>query len=526
MKLEDIYSECRALIGREEWDGVIASCGPVIGPDAIPAVVAQMTGHRGFPPFASELACLELSAARVSDTPLPSVIYKTDLNPALAVLPLRWKNLAFFITINQETSRIKPEPVDEMLLIWKNAADGEVRCRAVTDEDLLVMKMIAEGISSREVAAEGLLSVSAVNAAIDRAIKQGILLSPRSHLRRLPVIDPIAGPYDDAFMSATSFTLQWHVTQACDLHCKHCYDRTDREQMPLDDALRILDDLHDFCLDRHVNGRISFSGGNPLLYPHFRELYRGAAERGFILSILGNPSPRQLIEDIVSIQRPDFFQVSLEGLQEHNDLIRGQGHFARTIEFLRVLRDLDIYSMVMLTLTKENMHQILPLGEILRGLTDTFNFNRLSPVGEGAQLKLPGREDYIAFLQDYVGATEENPVLGIKDNLINIIRHQDGLELFGGCTGFGCGAAFNFLSLLADGEVHACRKFPSLVGNIHDTNLAGIYDSDTAKRYRSGCNACMGCPIRQGCGGCLAIASSHGLNIFEEKDPYCFSPAD
>jgi hypothetical protein len=24
------------------------------------------------------------------------------------------------------------------------------------------------------------------------------------------------------------------------------------------------------------------------------------------------------------------------------------------------------------------------------------------------------------------------------------------------------------------------------------------------------------------CGGCLAVAYSHGQNIFEDKDPYCF----
>ena len=34
------------------------------------------------------------------------------------------------------------------------------------------------------------------------------------------------------------------------------------------------------------------------------------------------------------------------------------------------------------------------------------------------------------------------------------------MEPFGGCTGFGCGAAFNFMAVLPDGEVHACRKVP------------------------------------------------------------------
>jgi selenobiotic family peptide radical SAM maturase len=178
--------------------------------------------------------------------------------------------------------------------------------------------------------------------------------------------------------------------------------------------------------------------------------------------------------------------------------------------------------MVMLTLTKDNIDQVLPLGEMLGDLTDSFNFNRLSMVGEGANLQLPTRSEYAAFLEDYMEAAESNPVLRLKDNLINILRHQKGLEPFGGCTGYGCGAAFNFIVALSDGEVHACRKFPSPIGNIFEQSIADIYASEMATRYRSGCRACRTCTIRPICGGCLAIAYSHGLNLFEERDPYCF----
>ena len=77
--------------------------------------------------------------------------------------------------------------------------------------------------------------------------------------------------------------------------------------------------------------------------------------------------------------------------------------------------------------------------------------------------------------------------MSLKDNLFNILLEQEGLELTGGCTGFGCGAAFNFLTLLSDGEVHACRKMPSLIGNLKEAGLAEIYDSAAARRYRRGC---------------------------------------
>jgi selenobiotic family peptide radical SAM maturase len=291
----------------------------------------------------------------------------------------------------------------------------------------------------------------------------------------------------------------------------------------LDDGLRILDGLRDFCLERHVRGQVSFSGGNPLLYPHFLELYQGASDRGLGIAILGNPAPREKMEELLAIERPLFFQVSLEGLDQHNDMIRGPGNFGRVISFLGLLRDLDITSMVMLTLTRDNMDQVLPLAEMLRGRTDHFNFNRLALVGEGASLHLPEKDDYRAFLDAYMEAAETNSLMGLKDNLLNLLRHQKGMELFGGCAGYGCSAAFNFLAVLSDGQTHACRKFPSVIGNVLEQTIAEIYDSEMAQEYRSGCNACRSCAIRPVCGGCLAIAHSFNMNIFEERDPYCFT---
>jgi selenobiotic family peptide radical SAM maturase len=185
-----------------------------------------------------------------------------------------------------------------------------------------------------------------------------------------------------------------------------------------------------------------------------------------------------------------------------------------------MLKELGVSTMVMLTLTRDNMDQVIPLAEMLRDVVDDFHFNRLSMVGEGANLMLPERDKYRAFLEEYLAT--DNPVLGIKDNLINILRHERGKQLFGGCTGFGCGAAFNFISLLSDGEAHACRKFPSPLGNVLEMGISGVYDSEEARQYREGCRACKGCEVRPVCGGCLASAYSHSLNIFEERDPFCF----
>ncbi len=96
------------------------------------------------------------------------------------------------------------------------------------------------------------------------------------------------------------------------------------------------------------------------------------------------------------------------------------------------------------------------------------------------------------------------------------------MPYIGGCAGYGCGAAFNFVSLLPDGEVHACRKLPSPIGNICKQTFSEIYYSEIASQYRAGSSACKDCDIRPVCGGCLAVSYGFGKDIFTELDPYCF----
>jgi radical SAM protein with 4Fe4S-binding SPASM domain len=139
----------------------------------------------------------------------------------------------------------------------------------------------------------------------------------------------------------------------------------------------------------------------------------------------------------------------------------------------------------------------------------------------GLNMVFGREEDYMVFLKEYLEASEKNPVIGLKDNLINILLKEADAVLFGGCAGHGCGAAFNFLSVLPDGDVHACRKFPSPVGNVYHQSIAEIDESEMAERYRSGSTQCRSCSIRLVCGGCLAVSYSSGLDIFEERDPFC-----
>jgi len=521
-KLGEIFPACRQILEPEIWQTITGSLPDNFDQADFPVTLAALCEKSNLPPWLPDLARVE-SARRFAASHrdmLDTVPAELCHNPTLSIIASPWTGLPELIG-HQGLSVNEPAPGQDIILAWLKQPNPDPIVRSATAEELLALKIVIEGLDKQEIARSGQVSLAELDRALDLAVARGVLLKPPSALRRNPAIFSSNPHVPEEFMATGTFTLQWHITQACDLHCKHCYDRSSRSSLTLDDAVIVLDQVYDFCQARHVHGQITFTGGNPLLHPQFLEIYRAAADRGLMNAIAGNPTDPETLAGICGIRKPEFYQVSLEGLEEHNDFIRGDGHFQGALKFLDHLREAGIYSMVMLTLTRDNLDQVLPLAEQLRDRADLFTFNRLSMVGEGATLMTPAREEYEVFLNKYLAAEPDNPVMALKDNLINIIRYRQGQELFGGCAGFGCGAAFNFVALLPDGEVHACRKFPSPMGNIHQQNLADIYDSDDARRYRRGPEECRGCEIRHVCGGRLAVIDSKGLEQLLWARDYC-----
>jgi selenobiotic family peptide radical SAM maturase len=522
--LQAIFPVCSTLLPRQFWheQGHAGNHGQ--GPENFPTLLETYLIGTGAAGYLPDLARVELALYRLRKRPVavPAGADHYQVNPRLELVEVDWHPLLPLLDGNQVT----PVRSKQWLVFWNHPRSGRERQAVATTAELLALKVIAEQLDPMDVATETGQPVGIIDAAIERAGQRGLLVAPASTLQRQASGVPIPAGTPEEFLAAEVFTLQWHITHRCDLHCRHCYDRSLRNDVSLEQGLRILDQLRSFCLNHHVGGQVSFSGGNPFLHPDFTDLYRAARDRNLNLAILGNPVSEQQLDEILQIAKPAFYQVSLEGLQPHNDHIRGSGSFDAVLEFLDLLRRKQVYSMVMLTLTRANLDQVLPLAEILRDRVDLFTYNRLSMVGEGAFLESPGPDEYRKFVSAYLAARRNNPIMALKDSLLNIELEHHKQGIFGGCTGYGCGAAFNFVSLLPDGQVHACRKFPSPIGDINLLSLAEIYESWHAKAYRRGCTACDDCHLRAVCGGCLAVAYGFGMDPLRVKDPACFLSKD
>lgn len=512
------YRACAALIARamrganpvtiDSREALARCCA------ARPALLEEL-------PFINDLGRVEEAVNKLRRAPIHAHQPRSAIvvNPDLELLEVDFSGLPHVLMDITHC----PQPQQSFVLLYRLPTNGRIEIHDAQPHDLLAIKIISEDLEYRQLAAEHGVTLAHIDDIIYNAAAKGILICPPSRIRRPD--DFITNAIkDEQFISSPVFTLQWHITQQCDLSCRHCYDRSQRQAVSLDRGIAVLDDFYNFCRSQFVYGQVTFTGGNPLLHPDFMELYGAAVERGFLTAILGNPTSQEKLESILAIRKPAFYQVSLEGLRVHNDYIRGQGHFERVMQFLPLLKQFGIFSMVMLTLTRANSGQVLELAELLRDKVDHFNFNRLAMVGEGASLASVDIDTYPDFLQSYLEAARHNPIMGLKDNLFNLIQLQDGSDHFySGCAGYGCGAAFNFVSLLPDGRVDACRKFDSPIGNMFENSLLEIYESERARQYRKGPSGCEDCTIRILCRGCMAVMYGMGKDVFGTPDPYCFA---
>ncbi|PIE64161.1 MAG: selenobiotic family peptide radical SAM maturase [Desulfobacterales bacterium] len=491
---------------------------PVCLPEQLPQKLQQEADLLATVPFLVELAEVELllEQKKTIET-CQEQSNEYQIVPGTELVQVSWSGLSELLNGHE----IVPEQKEELLLIVPQEPGKRSLISIADNNSLLALKIVAEHLDLRKLAAELDVTVAELQGVLRFGTAKGILAAPVSRIARPPGFARQVSGFEDS-LHASAFTLQWHITQSCELNCRHCYDRSQRKDVSLVEGTALLDQFYTFCDHYHVRGQVTFTGGNPILHPQFERLYRAAHERGFKTALLGNPVNRTILEKIIEIQMPEFYQISLEGLEPHNNYIRGNNHFQRSIKFLDLLKELDIYSMVMLTLTKANLDQVLPLAEMLRDRVDSFTFNRLAMVGEGASLVSVEPETFRGFLVRYQKAAEENPIMRRKDNFFNLLSYQNNQFFTGGCTGYGCGAAFNFVSVLPDGQVHACRKFPSPIGDLNHQDFISIYESETAVKYRSGSSSCFQCEIKPVCGGCLAV--SHGFNKapLTSLDPYCF----
>ena len=181
------------------------------------------------------------------------------------------------------------------------------------------------------------------------------------------------------------FAFQWHITEACDQRCKHCYiyalgSHAKFQAMALEDMIRVIENCQAFC---RKAGRLPYfylTGGDPILHPQFWQLAGLLKERDLPFAILGNPF--HLTDDVCQKLRDHGcrkYQLSLDGLRETHDRIRRPGSYDETLAAIPLLRRAGIHVALMATVSKWNVQEIPALVDVaVEHQADIFAFAPVS----------------------------------------------------------------------------------------------------------------------------------------------------
>jgi MoaA/NifB/PqqE/SkfB family radical SAM enzyme len=181
-----------------------------------------------------------------------------------------------------------------------------------------------------------------------------------------------------------------NLTRQCNLRCRMCIQGRGEEevypwndpknQLPFSAWTTLLDQAAGF------SPFLSISGGEPTIHPQFREFVVAAKRRGFVFELVTNGTLLTRDADFIVELGIEFVSVSLDGLEEQHDEIRGhQGSFRRAVDGIRALAEArkrhKSYGPVInigFTIMKSNidiMDRMIPLAVDLNA--DTFLFQHL-----------------------------------------------------------------------------------------------------------------------------------------------------
>lgn len=154
----------------------------------------------------------------------------------------------------------------------------------------------------------------------------------------------------------------FELTPTCNLRCNMCYIRLEQKRLEELGGWRSLEEWKVTAMEMKKMGTlfILMTGGEPLLYPDFPELYEFLCKEGFIITINTNGTmitPR--IAQLWKNQLPRRVNITLYGSNEntYEKLCHNRNGFQQCLKGLQLMKDYGIPVKINMSMVKENLHE-------------------------------------------------------------------------------------------------------------------------------------------------------------------------
>ena len=334
------------------------------------------------------------------------------------------------------------------------------------------------------------------------------------------------------------FAFQWHITDSCDQRCQHCYIFSENihfkvKEMSWDEIKSVFSNCLDMCEKANRIPYFYITGGDPILHSRFWDLMELFKANNIHFTILGNPF--HLTNEVCRRLKEygcERYQLSIDGLRETHDAMRKFGSFDCTLQKIKVIREAGIRCAIMTTVSGTNAHEIAGIIDtVVEHKVDIFAFGRYCPTSSEKSTHLTP-EQYRNVLevcwQKFEQYKDSGTNFNLKDHLWTLFLYEKGLfqipeGLEDDVIYEGCNCANNHLTLLPQGEVYACRRMESKVGNAFEEKLYNIFTGKEMDSYRQydKFEKCAQCELKRFCRGCPAVTYGYTGNFYA-ADPQCW----
>ncbi|MHA1686270.1 MAG: radical SAM protein [Candidatus Heimdallarchaeaceae archaeon] len=328
-------------------------------------------------------------------------------------------------------------------------------------------------------------------------------------------------------MSYKLETAVWELTLGCNMNCKHCGSsagQARKDELTTEECYTLCEDLAELSCNV-----VCLMGGEPFLRKDWFNVANCIRDLGMEVSFVTNGLlMEEVIENLAEVE-PLVVGVSLDGLEKTHDSIRREGSFKAAIKALDLLRENDIQTTVITTLSKTNFNELRQLGEIVINKSTNWQIQVGAPFGNFDPKLAIDFEEYYASAMFII----EQQIANRKFGYLPVVgAHCYGYYshlLHTGHKWKGCTAGISTIGITSNGGIVGCLSISNkdfIEGNVRERSLVDIWNDENSFAYNRHFTAkdlgpnCQNCYYSEVCkGGCNSM-SYHFTGQFH-NDPYC-----
>lgn len=314
-------------------------------------------------------------------------------------------------------------------------------------------------------------------------------------------------------------SFQLHLTNECNLKCRHCYNQDNQSYLSRQQFYHILQEVLEFIRrEDAIPGWICFSGGEPTLSPILIDCIQNAQRAGFNnVAVYSNGTniTSDFAEKLVA-NGCKYIQICIEGGKEIHNFIRC-GTWNTVLESWEKCRNAGLKVNNQTTINNINYQDLNEIIRICRNRVDFTFLIKEVPLCKNTDVLLPSLWFKVleqVYYDYYMTDKRNQSFIIVRDPVWSTLFYD---------TGYAC--PFNFrekvpiVTVECDGTVYPCRRAGVSIGNIFTKSLTTIYED-----FRNSGQTPSKSDIDQlswrSALGCRGFAKKLGDDL-SGKDPYC-----